>query len=166
MKKTPTTEISDYFITGFVFAVGIIFTIVVASFSGSSKAFFDGFQYAPIYFLYYLWIKGMVMDMVRIKTSSPRKIRMPGFVYFAYLLQWFVYWQIDDISRSSASGITWLYFTHNFLFWIILDAVSSIVLYPLQKQLQPRKDINDFIIMDLVKSVVLFNVFALLSVGP
>lgn len=166
MKKYLNTEISDYFITGFVFVVGIIFTLVVLLFSESFEAFVEGFQYEPIYFLYYLWVKGMIVDIGRIRSLSPHKIRMPGFVYFAYLLQWFVYWQIDDVSRSSASGISWLYFTHNFLFWIILDAVSSIILYPLQKQFQPRKDVNDFIVMDLVKSVVLFNIFALLSVGP
>ncbi len=90
--------------------------------------------------LYYLWIKALFVDIQRIAGNTKETHSFPGFVYWVYASQWFVYWAIHDMAYSSSqlassyggysSQTVSLYFSNNYLFWLILDIISSILLFP------------------------------------
>lgn len=174
-KKFPHIIIPDHFLTLFVFLAGVTFTFFVLSSVETFLEFVYGFKDPLIFSLYYLWLKGIFIDIKRISNKEDDKNYFPGYVYWVYASQWIIYWMINDmaysssrlklLTNSSSSSIVSLYFSNRFLFWWIIDSISSILLFPLQYSFSKYKDINTFLILDYLKFILVFFVFGFLNVS-
>ena len=79
-KNNFVREISELYITIFLFLFGlisIVVLIIVVPFSQPTNFFFNN----PLFLVaLYLWIKALVIDTVRIRARE--MLKMPGTVYF------------------------------------------------------------------------------------
>jgi len=166
--------ISDYVITIFVFLVGAVFTSFVIYKVGSLSTFFNGFTEPLVFYAYSLWIKSIILDIKRIRKDTRFPGIFPGFVYWVYLLQWAILWMTKDSAYSSASknsvvGITnsyflSMYFSNTLLFWVIVDSISSVLLFPVEYYLLKSDSVEIYVLIDCIKYFIIFIIAGFLII--
>lgn len=172
-KNLANVQIPDYAITIFFFLAGCAFSIYIFFSVKNVNAFMEGFSDLLIFSLYYLWLKAIIVDIQRIANNTKQMRYFPGFVFWVYASQWIIYWMIHDMAYSSAqlssalnghtSTLISLYLLNNSLFWLILDGVSSVLLFPFRFLFTQDKTIGTFLMLDYLKFLLIFAVFGLLN---
>lgn len=174
VKKLLNARIPDVTITIFVLLVGCVFTFYILYILRSIPEFLAGFKNPLIFSLYYLWIKALIVDIQRISKKTEKQHSFPGFVFWIYASQWLIFWMINDMAYSNSqlasvfdgdpSPIVSLYFSNASLFWLILDVISSALLFPLKYTLTKDATINNLLIWDYLKFLFIFVIFGFISI--
>lgn len=174
IKKSQHFTIPEISITLLVFILGCIFSLYIFFSVKSTTGFISGFQNPLMFSLYYLWVKALVVDIQRIRSEKEQSSYFPGFVYFIYISQWMIYWMIHDMALSSSqlssalggntTKMVTLYLSDPSFFLLILDIVSSVLLFPLRYILTNTMTTQTFLLLDYLKFLLTFIIFVFVSI--
>ncbi|KKP69646.1 hypothetical protein A2X44_03770 [candidate division CPR3 bacterium GWF2_35_18] len=146
-KNNFIKEISELYITIFFFLFGlisIVILIIVVPFSQPTDFIFNN----PLFLVaLYLWIKALVIDTVRIRAREI--LKMPGTVYFIYLMQFFVFLVIYLIQGVNNLG------------WSLAELISSVILITFGIK-KIKSDTTQWLITeDTIRFFLIFILFSL-----
>jgi hypothetical protein len=155
-----TKNLPDYLITVFVFMIGILSFYLFAV-----KGIY------PV-FLYYFWLKAIVVDTIRIRKGQ--SVKMPSLVYWLYGFQFATLWMADDLIYNNPlvrlgnvkKVQTYLLFGNPLLFWFIVEIITSFAILPftlLKKGVTNKESVDSYLFIDLLRVYLAFIVAVFLN---
>jgi hypothetical protein len=148
-----------------------IFIIVFAIIGVISLAYVVIINLAGVYAIVfiYFFLKALVVDIVRIKNRQ--SVSVPGFVYWAYGLQYAGLWMANDLLYNNLTARlspdphiirTYLLYQNPLYFWLAVEVVTSVLILPFAYYLLDKAykhSADGFLMLDVIRGLV-FYMFA------